>query len=74
MKHYNVHSDDSVDEDEVNCHGNGDDYDSKTTIKEAQKKGIGFIKHSSCQIIHLNCIPLHIWRIHSCSLSDKFQT
>ena len=37
MKHYNVHSDDSVDEDEVNCHGNGDDYDSKTTIKEAQK-------------------------------------
>ena len=40
MKHYNVHSDDSVDEDEVNCHGNGDDYDSKTTIKEAQKNGI----------------------------------
>ena len=38
MKHYNVHSDDSVDEDEVNCHGNSDDYDSKTTIKEAQKK------------------------------------
>ena len=36
--HYIVHWDDSVDEDEVNCHGNGDDYDSKTTIKEAQKK------------------------------------
>ena len=25
MKHYNVHSDDSVDEDEDYCHGNGDD-------------------------------------------------
>ena len=37
MKQYNVHSDDFVDEDEVNCHGNVDDYDSKTTIKEAQE-------------------------------------
>ena len=37
MKHYNVHSDDSVDVDEGNSHGNGDDYDSMTTIREVLK-------------------------------------
>ena len=36
-KHYNIHSDDSVDVDEGNSHGNGDDYDSMTTIREVLK-------------------------------------